>query len=75
MANGVNGSQGAESTVSLLLSPLTILKSYAILDAVRSERDASALPANALDYMAEAQAIQTTSEQGGAEQDPVEDPA
>jgi glycosyltransferase involved in cell wall biosynthesis len=38
MAGGVNGNQGAESMVSFLLSLLTVLEGYAIMDGVPSER-------------------------------------
>ncbi len=41
MAGGVNGNQGAESMVSLLLSLLTILESYTILDSVQSDKSAA----------------------------------
>jgi hypothetical protein len=39
MAAGVNGNQGAESTLSFLLSLLSILESYAIIDRIQA-RDA-----------------------------------
>jgi len=49
MAGGVNGNQGAESMVSFLLSLLTVLESYAILEGIRSEKNAVWPNANMLD--------------------------
>jgi hypothetical protein len=41
MPGGVNGNQGAESMVSFLLSLLSIIESYAIIDKVRAQRNSS----------------------------------
>jgi len=49
MAGGVNGNQGAESMVSFLLSLLTILESYVILDGIQSEKNATWPNARLLD--------------------------
>lgn len=41
MAGGVNGNQGAESMVSFLLSLLTVLETYAIMDGTQAEKAAA----------------------------------
>jgi hypothetical protein len=41
MADGVNINQGAESTLSFLLSLLSIVESYAIIDKIKSAKNAA----------------------------------
>ena len=54
MPGGVNGNQGAESMVSFLLSLLTVVESYAILDGIRVEKGASWPVVRSLDPVTEA---------------------
>jgi len=44
MAGGVNGNQGAESTLSFMLSLLAIIESYAIIDKIQSQKDPKGRP-------------------------------
>jgi glycosyltransferase involved in cell wall biosynthesis len=47
--DGVNINQGAESTLSFLLSILAVVESYALLDKVKSSKSESRQPANSIE--------------------------
>jgi len=49
MAGGVNGNQGAESMVSFLVSLLSIIESYAIIDRIQGHKDTLRRPMSAFD--------------------------
>jgi glycosyltransferase involved in cell wall biosynthesis len=72
MAGGVNGNQGAESMVSFLLSLLTVLESYTILDGVQADKDSSWPRTNLLAAIPRnVPAVQTTDPED-AEGSPIE---
>jgi len=53
MPGGVNGNQGAESTLSFMLSLLAIIESYAIVDKIPGGKDASPRPISTFDAIVE----------------------
>jgi len=62
MPGGINGNQGAESMVSFLLSLLTVVESYAILDGIQVEKDTSWRAASPLDVVAKTAAAVPSAE-------------
>jgi hypothetical protein len=53
MRGGVNVNQGAESTLSFLLSLLAIVETYSIIDKVQSSNSVSAEQANLMEQIVE----------------------
>ncbi len=51
MPGGINGNQGAESTLSFMLSLLAIIESYAIVDKIPDGKDSRSRPASTFDGM------------------------
>jgi hypothetical protein len=53
MAGGINGNQGAESTLSFMLSQLAVIESYAIIDKIQGHKSATLRSVSALDAIAD----------------------
>ena len=53
MTGGINGNQGAESTLGFMLSLLSIIESYAIIDKIQGQKCSSSEPPNPRDSAAD----------------------
>ena len=53
MAGGINGNQGAESTLSFMLSLLTVIESYAVVDKIQGHTNLPPKRPSAFDVLVE----------------------
>ncbi|MHC4517195.1 MAG: glycosyltransferase [Planctomycetota bacterium] len=75
MPGGVNGNQGAESTVSFMLSLLAIIESYAIVDKIQGQKTAGSERVDPLEVVGEdSTEVRDMAEEEDATQDHVSEP-
>jgi len=74
MAGGINSNQGAESTLSFLLSLLETIESYAIIDKIQDWKGPARQGAIAIDpILLDSSNAEAASEQEGAAQNEIEE--